>query len=82
MTRQEIIEHCGEEVVFYEGLDEALIGFAQRMSMTVALYDADRCIEVLQSNEGMDEEEAREYFDYNILNAWVGDQTPVFAWTN
>jgi hypothetical protein len=28
--------------------------------------------------EGMDEEQAQEYFSYNIAGAYVGEQTPVF----
>jgi hypothetical protein len=28
--------------------------------------------------EGMSEEEAEDYFQYNTEGAWVGDQTPIF----
>lgn len=81
MTREEIAEHIGEEeAVFFDGLDEALIGVAQRCGTLVALYNAERCIEVLQVNEGMNEEEARDYFDHSVVQSWLGDNTPIFAW--
>jgi hypothetical protein len=27
---------------------------------------------------GMDEDDAREWYEYNILGGWMGDATPVF----
>lgn len=81
MTREEIAEQIGEDgAVFFDGFDEALIGTAQRCSLVVPLYNAEKCIELLQTEQGMNEEDAREYFDYNVVQAWVGDFTPVFAW--
>jgi hypothetical protein len=29
-------------------------------------------------SQGMTEEEAQEYFDYNIIGAYVGERTPCF----
>jgi hypothetical protein len=28
--------------------------------------------------EGMSEEEAEEYFQFNVEGAWVGENTPIF----
>lgn len=69
-----------DEALFADGFDEALIGYVQRGAMMVALYDTRKCIEILITSEGMSEEEALEYFEYNILGAWVGDGTPAFAY--
>jgi hypothetical protein len=80
LNREEIAEYIGEGAVFFDGFDKALMGVAQRCGTLVALYNAEKCIEVLQTDEGMNEEEAREYFDYNVVQAWVGDFTPIFAW--
>jgi hypothetical protein len=30
--------------------------------------------------DGMIFEEARDFFEYNTLGAWVGDETPMFVW--
>ncbi len=44
----------------------------------VALYDRKKCIEILEK-QGMTKEEAYEYFDYNVIGAWMGKSTPAFA---
>ena len=31
--------------------------------------------------EGMDSEEAREYIEFNIEGAYMGEDTPVLVWT-
>ncbi|MEX3625137.1 hypothetical protein [Viridibacillus arvi] len=80
MTREEVANLVGEHALFADGLDDAIIGCAQRGALTVALYDANKCIEILMRDEEMTYEDASEYFDYNILGAWVGEMTPAFAW--
>lgn len=68
-----------DDALFADGFDAALIGYVQRGAATVALYDARKCIEILITEDGMTVEEAIEFFDYNVLGAWVGDGTPAFA---
>jgi hypothetical protein len=29
--------------------------------------------------DGMTDEEANEFFEYNVHSAWVGDKTPIFC---
>jgi hypothetical protein len=66
------------EILLADDFDDAFIGTAERFGMqAVAAYDEQKCIEILMS-QGMDEEEAREYFEYNTLGAWVGEGTPIF----
>lgn len=79
MTREDVALIVGEEALFPDGLDQALIGVAHRGALSVPLYDMEKCIQVLVENDGMDDQEAREYFDYNILNAWHGELTPMYA---
>jgi hypothetical protein len=78
MTREEVAE-LNPEALFADGLDAALIGVVERACHSpVALYDRDKCIDIL-AKQGMTHEEAVEFFEYNTLGAWVGDQTPAFA---
>jgi hypothetical protein len=42
------------------------------------VYSRKRCIEVLMSDGIMEYEDATEYFDYNVIGAYVGENTPVF----
>ena len=59
-----------------DGFDEAIIGVVQRMGIQAICYDEDKVIEILMRD--MSEEEAYEYFDFNIAGAWVGESTPFF----
>lgn len=65
-----------------DGFEEALVGFGYRFSHPVAIYDYNRCIEVLMNRDGMTDEEAIEFFDFNVSGAYVGESTPVFIMHN
>jgi hypothetical protein len=94
MTREEIIE-INPDAIFLDDFDEAIIGMAGRMSMEpVVAYDIDKIIDILMnqfesSNIEIEDEDfdqkiyemAYEYFEYNILNAWLGEHTPIFIKT-
>jgi hypothetical protein len=68
------------EMLLADGLEDALIGYVERFGQpALALYDRDKCIEILMTRDGMDYEGAVEFFEFNTLGAWVGEHTPVFA---
>ncbi|MFP3726439.1 hypothetical protein U8V72_14725 [Priestia filamentosa] len=82
MKGEELKEYLGEffeDMLFADGFDEALIGHGERCGLTVALYNADTCLEILMKRDGMDEEEAMEFFSYNVLGSYVGENTPIFC---
>lgn len=58
-----------------DGLGEALIGITTK---GLAVYDSYKVIAILMARDGMDEEEAIEFFEYNIDGSYVGEQTPIF----
>lgn len=62
-----------------DGYDDCIIGTCERFgfSEVVVAYDYNKVIKKLM-DEGMTDEEAQEFFDFNIIGAWVGDKTPVF----
>ena len=67
----------GNECLF----DDALIGTGYRDGgEVVAVYDIDKCIGSLVK-DGMEDEEAEEFFYYNTLNSYVGEKTPLFIHT-
>lgn len=65
-----------------EGFDECILGIAevwdgsQRVHRVV--YDALEMIQVLMERDGMDHDEAVEYFEFNIDQSYVGKHTPIF----
>tara|TARA_R100000234_G_scaffold89915_1_gene58161 strand:+ start:407 stop:643 length:237 start_codon:yes stop_codon:yes gene_type:complete len=60
------------------GFEEALIGYGNQFNNHVAIYDREKCINILMQRDGMDLEEAEEYFEYNVQGSYVGKETPVF----
>lgn len=71
--------HPDEEFIFYDGLDEAIVGISQQYTKSlVATYDYNMCVDILVEREGMSTDEAIEYLDFNTLSMWVGDKTPAF----
>lgn len=77
--RDKILNWLSEgEFLFADGFDDAIIGIDLN-SMRV-IYSVSKCIEILQVD--MNEEDAAEYFDFNVLNAYVGEQTPIWCTDN
>jgi hypothetical protein len=68
-----------EELLFADGLDDAILGVGERCSQpNVIIYSYNKVIDILMERDGMNHEEATEFFDFNIGGAWVGDRTPVW----
>ena len=67
-------------IKFALGFDDAFIGTScmQHSREPCAVYDLDKCIQILVERDGMTPDEAYEYIDYNTLNSWVGETTPIF----
>ena len=59
-----------------DGFDEAIIGVVQRIGLEAICYDLNKVIAILMRD--MTEEEAWEYYQFNIAGAWVGESTPFF----
>jgi len=82
MTPEEIKEtlaECNPDALLADGFDDALIGIAQRCGQPVlAVYDIDKCVDVLMKRDAMTYEEAREYLEFNSIGAWVGEHTPIW----
>lgn len=68
-----------EHTMIVDGYDEAIIGTVERFGFSeiIVLYDKEKVIEILMKD--MPREDALEYFDFNIIGAYVGEGTPVFA---
>ena len=66
------------EKINMDGYEDCIIGNAERFGMEpVYCYDWDKVITQMVEF-GMTEEEAVEYYEFNMLGAWVGEGTPVF----
>ena len=59
--------------------DAAILGVAERIGMSpIVAYDTAKIIDILCERDGMEDDEASEFFEFNIAGAYVGDRTPIF----
>lgn len=76
------IESYCEGAIMLDGLDEAIIGIVEEFgNFPRILYSRSKILEILQKRDLMTEQEAEEFYDYNILGLYAGEQNPVFAIT-
>jgi len=62
-----------------DGYNAAIMGIVQRYGQeSVILYDTDKILGILVYRDGMTYDKAVEFFEFNILGSWVGEQTPAF----
>ena len=78
LTVQQLAE-IDPEILTADGFEEALVGVARVFNTVVALYDRAKCIKVLMDRDGMTEDEAEEFFEFNVVGTYVGERTPAFA---
>ena len=63
-----------------DGFDKAIIGVVQcKGSPDRVCYDYQRCVRVLVET-GMSEEDAQVHMDFNVVDAFVGEETPCFLY--
>lgn len=65
-----------------DGFEKALLGFGHQHSKLLAIYDYNKCVDILIERDGMTDEEAIEHMDYNVVGSYMGEYTPVFIDTN
>ena len=70
----------------YDGFDEAIIGPASiwrsNSMVSVLVYDAEVMRSILMNRDGMSMDDAREFIEFNIESAYIGEDTPVLVWSN
>ena len=77
---EEQLQEMGETPLLMDGFDEACIGYSQRMNEPLlAVYSYEKMVEVLMTRDGMDDEMAMEYIDFNCVGAYMGETTPIIV---
>jgi hypothetical protein len=84
MTQSEFLEKFShfindDEVMFADGFDDAIVGL-EPSSLRV-IYDINSMVLILTKDDEMTTSEAIEYLEYNVLNAYVGEKTPIYIET-
>lgn len=69
------------EALFADGFDDAYVGWIENRWVEtgnpVAVYSQQKCVAILVG-QGMSEEEAWDYFEFNVAGSYVGPNTPMF----
>jgi len=77
--REELAQEWGQQFLFMSEteFDEAIIGVVERAGgHAVIAYDTQVILDILERSMPM--EDAQEFFEYNILGAYMGEMTPVY----
>ena len=70
-----------ESTILADGFELAFLGCGYSFNGSYAIYSLSNCLEILIQRDGMTYDEAEEYFEYNVIGAFVGDRMPVFLIT-
>jgi len=76
----ECMETVNPDALSADGFEGCELGIAYRATnIPVIAYDRTKCIDRLVERDGMSRDEADEFFEFNVVGAWVGDNTPIFV---
>ena len=73
------INEQAEGAVLLDGLNDAIIGIVEEFGNGPRiLYSKNKVLQILEDRDGMTTLEAVEFYDYNIIGLYAGEQNPVF----
>ena len=79
-TRSELLESITEfnpEAKLADGFDDSILGYDTKGRV---IYSVNSILDTLVNRDGMDYDEAREYFGFNIECAYIGEYTPIYIY--
>ena len=79
-TRSELLESITEfnpEAKLADGFDDSILGYDTKGRV---IYSVNSILDTLVNRDGMDYDEAQEYFGFNIECAYVGDYTLIYMY--
>ncbi len=74
------IDQYAEGAVLLDGLESAIVGIVEDFGSSGRrmLYSKQRILDILQERDLMTYSEAEEFYDYNIIGLYAGEQNPIF----
>lgn len=79
MDTKKNFENDEDNIILLPDLDDALIGIGERIGIPpIAVYDSQKCVEILMERLNIEYEDAVEFFNFNISGAYLGEYTPIF----
>ena len=77
--REKLVENFGDDLLFADTFDGAIIGVATGRDSERVVYNARQMVEILLQEGDITEEEAWEYLEFNTFGAYVGKNTPIYV---
>ena len=82
-TSEHVREHLsnvfGNDLLFADGFDSAIIGVADGHDSGRVVYDYEKMIEACMKEAGMTYEDSVEWIEFNTISAYVGRNTPIYV---
>ena len=73
------IDQFAKGAVILDGLNDAIIGIVEEFGNGPRiLYSRQKILTILCERDNMTISEAAEFYDYNIIGLYAGEQNPVF----
>jgi hypothetical protein len=79
-TRSKLLETISEfnpEAKLADGFEDSILGYDTKGRV---IYSVNSILDTLVNRDGMDYDEAQEYFGFNIECAYVGEYTPIYMY--
>ena len=77
--REKISDIYGEELIFADGFDDAIIGVATGFDSQRVVYCYVSMIETMMKEDDISYEDALDWIEYNTLGSYVGKNTPIYV---
>jgi hypothetical protein len=79
MNKKDLLLERYDTLMFADGFDDAIVGVSNRAGLEpLVTYDIEKCIDILMKRDGMSYDDAYEYFEFNVLGAYMGENTPIY----
>ena len=74
-----LMEYVSEVALKADGFDDAIIGAS---TTGLVVYDYDKCVDIIIKEQNFKYIDAIEYMEFNVVNAYMREGTPIFIKTN
>ena len=77
--KQKLSDIYGEDLIFADGFDDAIIGVATGFDSARVVYCYASMIEVMMKDNNISYEDALDWIEYNTLGSYIGKNTPIYV---
>tara|TARA_Y100001973_G_C5186502_1_gene328189 strand:- start:178 stop:438 length:261 start_codon:yes stop_codon:yes gene_type:complete len=77
--RKKLSDIYGEELIFADGFDDAIIGVAAGHDLQRVVYCYASMVEIMMKDNSISYEDALDWIEYNTVGSYVGKNTPIYV---